>query len=93
MERTGTFVKNQYYISFWISLTVALALIVIGFFIPPKGQVDGSVITSVGVLFLWPALAFGNKALEEGKTAKITKGDMVVTINESDNGDEEQSCE
>lgn len=75
---------KHYIIAFWITLAIAIGLIVGGFFCPPQGEIDGSVLTSVGELFLWPALAFGGKALEEGKIAKISKGDTTVSIGDND---------
>ena len=72
--------KKTYIVSFWISLIIAIGLMVTGFFIPPQGQVHPSVLEATGILFLWPALAFGAKALEEGNTAKIQKGDTTISI-------------
>lgn len=71
---------KHYIVAFWITLSIAIGLIIGGFFMPPQGEVDGSVLTSVGELFLWPALAFGAKALEDGKTAKFTKGDTTISV-------------
>lgn len=51
---------------------------------PPQGEIDGSLLEATGLLFLWPALSFGNKALEEGKVAKITRGDTVITVGDDD---------
>lgn len=73
---------KHYKVAFWITLSVALALIIGGFFMPPAGEIDGSVLTAVGEIFLWPSLAFGAKALSEGKTAHISKGDMEIAIGE-----------
>lgn len=72
--------KKTYLYAFWISLFVAISLLVTGFFMPPKGKIDGSVLEATGIMFLWPALAFGAKALEEGNTAKIQKGDTTISI-------------
>ena len=78
---------KHYLIAFWVTLSVALSLIVGGFFAPPMGEVSGSVLTGVGEIFLWPALAFGAKALQEGKTAHIRKGDMDIAIGEDTDGE------
>ena len=71
-------VRKNYIISFWISLIVAVGLLVTGFFTPPKAQIHPSVLEGAGILWLFPALAFGAKALEEGNTAKIQKGDTTL---------------
>lgn len=75
-------VRRHYYIAFFVSLFVAISLMVGGFFCPPKGKIDGSVLEAVGIIFLWPALAFGAKALEEGHRAQIRKGDTTITLGE-----------
>ena len=72
--------KKHYQIAFWITLVVALGLMIGGFFVPPMGEINGSVLTGVGLLFLWPALAFGCKAIEEGNIAKITHGETVIEV-------------
>lgn len=78
---------KQYIVAFWITLCIAIALIIGGFFVPPLGSIDGSILTAIGELFLWPALAFGAKALSEGKKAKFKKGDTTLEVGESDSGE------
>lgn len=81
--------KGHYTIAFFTTLVLSIGLIILGVLTPPVGEIDGSLITTIGVVFLWPALAFANKALEEGKTVKITKEDMVVQVGDiPDNNDE-----
>ena len=65
-------------------LVKKVALIIGGFFVPPLGSIDGSILTAIGELFLWPALAFGAKALSEGKKAKFKKGDTTLEVGELD---------
>ena len=72
--------KKTYLAAFWVSLIIAIGLIVGGFLCPPQGEIDGSVLEATGIIFLWPALAFGAKALEEGNRAKIQKGDTTILI-------------
>lgn len=79
--------RKQYIIAFWSTLVIAIGLIVTGVCTPPYAEVDGSILESVGLLFLWPALSFGNKALEEGKTAKIQRGDTTISIGDNDEED------
>ena len=79
--------RRQYIIAFWITLAISIGLMIGGFFVPPVGQIDGSVLTAIGELFLWPALAFGAEALSEGKKAKFKKGDTTLEVGESGSGD------
>lgn len=76
--------RKQYIIAFWSTLTIAIGLMLGGFFTPPRAEIDGSILEGVGLLFLWPALSFGNKALEEGKTAKIQRGETTISIGDND---------
>ena len=52
-------------ITFAICLFTSIALIVGGFFVPPMGVIDGSVLTAVGILF-----AFGTLAMIKANTVK-----------------------
>ena len=75
---------------FCITFAVALALIIGGFFVPPMGIIDGSVLTAVGELIVFPALAFGMRAVELGYDLRVSKGDASMVIsNDKDNGNEE----
>lgn len=67
-------------VAFAVCLLTSIALIVGGFFVPPKGVIDGSVLKAVGELFAFAALAVGGHALTLGYDLKIAKGDMEVHI-------------
>ena len=69
--------------TFYLNLIVSIALIVGGFFVPPLGVIDGSVITSVGILLMFAVLATMPdflKAVHEGKHIKFTKGDFSAEV-------------
>lgn len=76
---------------FCITFGVALALIVGGFFVPPMGVIDGSVLTAVGEIIIFPAMAFGMRAVELGYDLRLQKGDasMSISNDKRDNGNEE----
>ena len=42
---------------FYVILTVSVVLIVVGFFMPPVGVIDGRVLTAVGLLLLFAVVA------------------------------------
>ncbi len=67
-------------IIFGISLTVSIGLIVGGFCVPPTGQIDGSVLTAVGELFAFAALASGLHAIRLGYDFRIVKGNTEVQL-------------
>ncbi|MBO4906234.1 MAG: hypothetical protein J5486_04245 [Bacteroidaceae bacterium] len=61
-------------LTFAVSFTVAILLIVAGFIVPPMGIIDGSVLTAVGELVIFPALAFGMRAVELGYDLRLVRG-------------------
>ena len=69
--------------TFYITLTVSLMLIVGGFLVPPLGIIDGSVLTAVGLLLMFAALAQVPDIIEaarNGKSIKLTKGDFTAEV-------------
>lgn len=80
-------IKKHYIISFFICLGISAGLIITSFLLPPKGEVHPSTLQAVGELFLYPTLAFGAKALEEGRSAKIVHGKTTFVVG-SDNNEE-----
>lgn len=69
--------------TFYITSAVSIGLIVGGFFVPPLGVIDGSVITSVGLLLMFAVVAQIPdilRTIREGKRIKLTKGDFEVEV-------------
>lgn len=71
-------------IAFVICLVVSILLITGGFLVPPTGKIDGSVLTAVGELFAFAALAVGGHAITLGYDLKVSKGETTLEL--SDNG-------
>lgn len=66
-----------------MNLFVSIALIVGGFFVPPVGVIDGSVLTAVGLLLMFAVIAQVPKVFEaarNGRSFKVTKGDFGVEV-------------
>lgn len=78
--------NTHWIIAFWITLCVSLGLIIGGFFVPPKGIIDGSILTAIGIIFLWPVLSFGARAVESGRVAKLNFGHNSVSIGKDSDG-------
>lgn len=74
--------NKHYLIAFWITLVISIALFLGGALTPPMFIIDGSIFKAVGLLFLWPTLAFGAKAVEDGRIAKFNFGRNSIHIGE-----------
>lgn len=70
---------------FYVCLAFALALFVGGFFCPPMGVIDGSVLKAGGILLGFAALGVAGQNLANGHDITFKHGDTEVTI-----GDDEQ---
>lgn len=53
---------------------------VVGFILPPRGVIDGSVLTAIGELIVFPAMALGYEALKSGREVSFKKGEMEITV-------------
>lgn len=65
---------------FMVCLVISIGLFVGGFFVPPLGIIDGSVLTAAGILFGFAALAVAGQNLANGKDVTFRKGDTEVVI-------------
>ena len=77
--------------SFWLSRVtfsicffVSVGLIVGGFFTPPIGVIDGSVLTAVGELLLFPTLLYAFRAVELGLRVRFQKGDTSIEVHKNE---------
>lgn len=77
-------------LTFVICFFVSVGLIVGGFFVPPMGQIDGSVLTAVGELLLFPTLLYGYRAVELGMKVRFQKGSTSVEIHKDNDDDDNQ---
>ena len=75
--------------SFWLSrftfvicFFVSVGLMIGGFFVPPMGVIDGSVLTAVGELLLFPTLLYAYRALKLGYEVKFQKGETSIEVQE-----------
>ena len=72
-------------VTFCVSFFTAVGLIVGGFFVPPCGVIDGSILKAVGLLLLWPSIVYAFRAIELGINVKFKKGDASVEFNNDKN--------
>ena len=67
-------------LAFWVCLLTSVCLFIGGFFVPPTGVIDGSLLKAVGMLLGFATLGQAPILLESLKSAKFTKGDMTVEV-------------
>ncbi len=67
-----------------VCFLISVILLIAGFLLPPMGVIDGSVLTAVGELLLFPVIIYGFRAIELGLEVKIQKGDTSVEIHKDD---------
>lgn len=70
---------------FYTSFILSIALIIGGFFCPPIGQIDGSVLTAVGLLIMFATVEKIPEAIKAGRSVKLTKGDSSIEVNSCEN--------
>lgn len=69
---------------FTVTFVLSVLLIVGGFFCPPIGVIDGSVLTAVGLLLMFSVIEKIPEAIKAGKNIKVQKGDSSVEISTSE---------
>ena len=69
---------------FFVCLTITIGLFVGGFFCPPMGVIDGSVLTAGGILCGFATLAVAGQNLANGKDVKFHHDNTEVTIGDNE---------
>lgn len=65
---------------FYVNLAVSILLIVGGFFVPPIGVIDGSVLSAVGLLLMFAVVEKIPEAIKAGRNIKVQKGDTSLEV-------------
>ena len=65
---------------FRLTFVLSVLLLVGGFFCPPMGIIDGSVLTAVGLLLMFSIIEKIPDAVKAGKSFKILKGDFSAEV-------------
>lgn len=73
--------------SFFVCLSASIILLTAGFVTPPLGVIDSSVLTAVGELFCYPALASFVYTLGRGKKLSLSHGNTNVEITDTSGTD------
>lgn len=73
--------------AFWVCLSLSITLIIAGFIVPPLGDINGSVLTAVGLLFAFATLYEVHIAMKKGIDAKLRHGNTELAVGDFDNAD------
>ena len=65
---------------FTITFILSVALITGGFFCPPIGAIDGSVLSAVGLLLMFATIDKIPEAIKAGRNIKVQKGDASLEV-------------
>lgn len=69
--------------TFYVTLILSVFLLVGGFFSPPMGVIDGSILSAVGLLLAFATLSQVPQltdAIRNGKSFRFTKGDLTAEV-------------
>lgn len=75
-------------VPFWICSGVTIVLFVLGFIVPPTGEINPTVLTAGAELFGFATLAVVADAIRFGYDAKVTHGNTSIHITNEENGGE-----
>lgn len=75
--------------AFWVCLTMTIALLLGGFFTPPRAKIDGSILTACGILFAFATLETVHHAIRKGVDARVRHGQTELTVGDLDKGKED----
>lgn len=70
-------------ITFYTCLIISIILLVVGFIVPPRGIIDGSVLTAVGELFGFATLAMIPRMIK-GRSVELQHGSTSLTLGDED---------
>lgn len=69
---------------FLVCMAISIALFVGGFFCPPMGVIDGSVLKAAGILLGFAALGVAGQNLANGKDVTFHKDDINIKIGDDE---------
>lgn len=75
---------------FSITTLAAIALFVGGFFVPPMGIIDGSVLKAGGILLAFGSVAQVPELARRGTDLKLQHGQTALTVTNPDGGEENE---
>ena len=77
-------------IAFWVCLAISVTLLTVSFLLPPKGQIDPSVLRGVGEIFAFAVLYVVIEALQRGTDVTLHKDNIDISLKNPDKLDSEE---
>ena len=93
MDRLKAFTRNvrtSTTVILMVCITTTIGLFITSIVMPPKGEIPPSVIKGATLLFAFASLATLREAIREGIGAKLTHGNTVLEIKDTDGKEPEQ---
>lgn len=79
--------RKELYISAVLT-AVATILIIVGFYVPPTGEISGSVLTAVGEIFGFCSLWNVTVAVCRGKSVNLKHGQTEIEVKKTKDDEE-----
>lgn len=68
----------------WIFGITTIGLFVASFLVPPRGEIDPSILRAAGILFAFATLAEAREAIREGLGIRLTHGHTTLEVHDLD---------
>ena len=78
LKKTGNNVVKDAW--FWFFSIVSIGFLAAGLVFPPPGEISNSVLIGVAEIFCWGVLATVVKAINQGNSVSLKKGDVEVNV-------------
>lgn len=66
--------------AFWLTLSLSAILMIISFFLPPKGEISQSCLQGCSILFAFGCLGTVTRAVEKGTDVTLKYNDAEISI-------------
>lgn len=76
-------------IMFWVLMIIGVTMLIIGFYLPPVGEISKSAILTFGEVQTFASIGVAFAAIFKGMNVKIQKGDTTIEANGDKKDNEE----
>lgn len=79
---------SAYRCIFWTCLISVLVLLSVSFMLPPTGEIHPTVLQGAAIVMCFSVIGIIPECLRLGKEVKVTKGDLSVSLSDSEDENE-----